>query len=36
MVGYILFLGFLAVFAVFYLARDKTQDAKKIRNCDLW
>ena len=36
MVGYVLFLVFLAVFAVAYLSRDTTQDAEKIRNCDLW
>jgi cbb3-type cytochrome oxidase subunit 3 len=36
MVGYVLFLVFLAVFAVLYLTRDKTQDAEKIRQCDLW
>jgi len=36
MVGYVLFLVFLAVFAVAYVSRDKTQDAEKIRQCDLW
>jgi hypothetical protein len=36
MVGYILFLAFWAVFAVAYLSRDKTQDAEKLRQCDLW
>jgi hypothetical protein len=36
MVGYVLFLVFLAVFAVAYVSRDKTQDAEKIQQCDLW
>jgi hypothetical protein len=36
MIGYILFLAFWAVFAVVYLSRDPTQDAEKIRQCDLW
>ena len=36
MVGLILFLAFWAVFAVVYVSRDKTQDAEKTRQCDLW
>ena len=36
MVGLILFLAFWAVFAVVYISRDQTQDAEKLRQCDLW
>ena len=36
MVGLILFLAFWLVFAVLYLSRDKTQDAEKQKQCDLW
>ena len=36
MTGLILFLSFWAVFAVGYLSRDKTQDAEKTRQSDLW
>ena len=36
MVGLTLFLAFWAVFAVGYLSRDKSLDAEKLRQCDLW
>jgi hypothetical protein len=36
MTGYLLFLAFCTVFGALYLSRDKTQDAEKLRQCDLW
>ena len=36
MTGLILFLAFWAVFGALYLSRDKTLDAEKTRQCDLW
>ena len=36
MTGLILFLAFWLVFAVVYVSRDKTQDAEKTQQCDLW
>ena len=36
MTGLILFLAFWLVFGALYLSRDKTQDAEKTRQCDLW
>ena len=33
---YFIFIVFCLVFGVLYLLRDKTKDAEKLKNCDLW
>ena len=33
---YVVFLIFWVVFGIGYLTRDKSKDAEKIKNCDLW
>ena len=33
---YLIFTVFVALFGVAYYNRDKTQDAVKEKNCDLW
>ena len=33
---YFIFIGCCLVFGVSYLSRDKTKDAEKLKNCDLW
>jgi hypothetical protein len=33
---YFIFIGVCLVFGVLYLLRDKTKDAEKLKNSDLW
>ena len=33
---YFIFIGFCLVFGIGYIFRDKSKDAEKLKNCDLW